>query len=110
VVRLETNWGGEGPTYTPVVEFQADNRKLEIKGTSACPPLFRVGEEVVDYYLPSRPEKAQIISTREWVVAGAFLGIGLAFILVGVILGLAWAAGKLAPQAAQGSQTTSTLH
>jgi hypothetical protein len=100
VARLEAKAGNEGYTYAPIVEFQADNRKLEIEGWSSSPPWYQVGEEVTVYYLPSCPEKAQIISTREWAVAWMFLAIGIVFIFVGIILGVTAAALRSAPQAA----------
>src|SRR5262249_53561121 len=89
VLRLEVVQGiDDQPTYVPVVEFQADNRKLEVKGWGSFPPLYQVGQEVTVYYFPSCPEKAQIVSRQAWLLAWCFLTGGMAFILLGIAIAL----------------------
>jgi hypothetical protein len=89
VVRLETlNWQGEQPAYVPVVEFQAENRKVEIKGWGSFPPGYQVGQEVSVHYFPGCPEKGQIISGHEWLLAWIFMAGGMVFILVAILVAL----------------------
>jgi hypothetical protein len=76
------------PTYAPVVEFQAGDRKREVKGWASFPPGYLVGQEVTVYYSPDCPEKAQLVSGREWWIAGCFLAGGVAFIVIGIAIAL----------------------
>jgi hypothetical protein len=45
-----------------------------------------VGQEVVVYYPPDCPEKAQIVSGREWGIAWCFLAGGVAFVAFGIAI------------------------
>jgi hypothetical protein len=76
------------PTYAPVVEFEAGGRKLEVRGWGSFPPGYLVGQTVAVYYSPDRPEKAQIVSGREWWVAWCFLAGGVAFVVFGIAIAL----------------------
>jgi hypothetical protein len=74
VVRFEVMRNlTDQPTYAPIVEFEAGDRKLEVKGWASFPPEYVVGREVAVYYSPDCPEKAQIVSGREWWIAWCFL-------------------------------------
>src|SRR5262249_27061185 len=87
VVRLELEAvpePGHQRAYTPVVEFEAEGRRVQVKGWRSFPPGYQVGEEVVVYYAPGHPEAAQFVSGREWWIAGCFLAGGVAFVLFGV--------------------------
>jgi Protein of unknown function (DUF3592) len=79
---------GEQPTYAPIVEFEIEEGKYAIKGWASFPPGFQVGQEVAVYYFPHCPDKAQIISRREWFIAGCFLAGGVAFIAFGIAVTL----------------------
>jgi hypothetical protein len=89
VVRFEDMRNlSDQPTYAPVVEFEAGDRKLEVKGWGSFPPRYLVGQEVAVYYSPDCPEKAQIVSGREWWIAWCFLAGGVAFIVFGMAIAL----------------------
>jgi Protein of unknown function (DUF3592) len=76
------------PTYAPVVEFEAGDRKLEVRGWASFPPGYVVGQEVAVYYSPDCPEKAQLVSGREWWIAWCFLAGGVAFVVFGIAIAL----------------------
>ncbi len=89
VIRLERlpELAGQ-PTYTPVVEFEAEGRRVEVRGWRSFPPGYQVGEEVAVSYPPGHPEAAQILSRRERWVAACFLAGGMVFVLLGVFVAL----------------------
>ena len=76
------------PTYAPVVEFEAGDLKLEVKGWGSFPPGCVVGQEVAVYYSPDCPEKGQIISGREWLIAWCVVAGGVAFVVFGIVIAL----------------------
>jgi hypothetical protein len=76
------------PTYAPIVEFVAGDRKLEVKGWGSFPPRYVVGQEVAVCYSPAYPEKAQIVAGREWWIACCFLTGGAAFVVIGIAIAL----------------------
>ena len=89
VVRFEVERNlTDQPTYAPVVEFVAGDRKLEVKGWGSFPPRYVVGQEVAIYYSPVYPEKARIVSGREWWIAWCFLAGGAAFVVIGIVIAL----------------------
>jgi hypothetical protein len=89
VVRFEVMRNlTDQPTYAPVVEFEAGDRKLEVKGWGSFPPRYLVGQEVAVYYSPDCPEQAQIVSRREWWIAWCFLAGGVAFVVFGIVIAL----------------------
>jgi hypothetical protein len=89
VVRFEVMSNlTDQPTYAPVVEFEAGGRKREVKGWGSFPAGYLVGQEVAVYYSPDCPEKAQIVSGREWWIAWCFLAGGVAFVGFGIAIAL----------------------
>jgi hypothetical protein len=50
------------------------------------PPGYEVGAEVPVYFDPDCPEKALIISRREWLTAWCFLAGGAAFAAAGIAI------------------------
>jgi hypothetical protein len=89
VVRFEVTRNlSDQPTYAPVVEFEAGDRKREVKGWGSFPPGYRVGQEVAVYYPRQCPEKGQLVSGREWLIAWCFLAGGVAFVVFGIVIAL----------------------
>jgi hypothetical protein len=89
VVRFEVTRNLlDQPTYAPVVAFEAGDRKLEVKGWGSFPPGYRVGQQVAVYYSPDCPEKGQIISGREWLIAWCVVAGGVAFVVFGIVIAL----------------------
>jgi hypothetical protein len=85
VVRFEVMRNlSDQTTYAPIVEFEACDRKVEVKGWGSFPPRYQVGQEVAVYYSLDCPERAQIVSPREWWIAWCFLAGGVAFVAFGV--------------------------
>jgi hypothetical protein len=72
VVRLEESSDPEGGccTYSPVIEFSANDQTFTFEGDNASdPPAYDVGEEVSVIYDPADPNTAQINKwTERWLM------------------------------------------
>jgi len=90
VVRFEAHRGSQTVAYAPVVEFQADNRTIEVRGWASWPVGCQVGEEVPVYYLSCCPGWGQIVSGRDWLFAWVFLAAGMLFLFVGLVIAPPW--------------------
>jgi hypothetical protein len=78
-----------GTSYMPVVEFTgADGEKRKFTDSMASdPPGYEVGETVPVKYDPADPEDARIAKRfRLWFAPALLGGMGVTFLIVGVIL------------------------
>ena len=93
IVELRESWGSEGGTvYSAVVEFQtADGRSIRWEESMASnPPAGQPGEQLVMKYDPANPQRARIAkATRMWFMPVLFGGLGLLFLVIGVVLTVA---------------------
>jgi hypothetical protein len=90
VVELRRKATDEGPdVLAPVVAFETDRGEVRITGLYASICSYRVGQRVLVFFLPDKPEAA-VLSTRAEVVKEAVLVAGgLVFALIGVLVVLA---------------------
>ncbi len=73
----------------PTVSFTTLDGTLGEYQSSTCstPPAFAIGERVAVYYHPQDPERARIDSfTENWIGSLIVGGIGLIFLLIGLVL------------------------
>jgi hypothetical protein len=93
IVDLVESSGSEGGTvYQAVVEFQTgDGRTVRWQETMASnPPAGHPGDNVPMKYDPADPNKARIAkAVRMWFMPMLFGGLGLLFLVLGVILTIA---------------------
>ena len=93
IVDLVESSGSEGGTvYQAVVEFRtADGRTVRWQESMASnPPAGHRGDDIAMKYDPADPNKARIAkATRMWFMPVLFGGLGLLFLVLGVILTIA---------------------
>jgi hypothetical protein len=86
VIALQSSRGSKGGTfYTPLVEFELNQKSYQVYGSVASSPAsFDVGEIVTLFVKPNRPEEAQIDTFMEsWFVVLVLGGMGSVFTLIG---------------------------
>ena len=79
---------GSGGVYCPVVEFTTGTGQA-VRFESdfgTMPATHRVGQTIAIKYDPADPQKAEVDSaTSRWFVPGCMAGMGLGFLLMGLI-------------------------
>ena len=81
--------GHRSRTWTPVFAFRLpDGKEMRVvAGYSSSPPCCAVGEVVRVRYDPADPSRAQMAGfVASWLVAAILGGIGLVFLLVGLLV------------------------
>ena len=94
LVKRIFNPGGAG-VYCPVVDFTtASGQTVRFESQfGTMPASHRVGQSIPVRYDPAEPQKAEVDSaTANWFVPGCTIGMGLMFLLMGlvfVVIGIA---------------------
>jgi hypothetical protein len=85
IVDLRVSDSGDGPTYTPVVEFKtSEGRTVRFEGISTNPPPER-GISTRVLYRPEYPEDARIDRFIDrWLFPSVFTPLGLGGIGIGL--------------------------
>lgn len=85
------NDGRRSTSWCPTVRFTSESSGTLTFTARTCsnPPSYRIGEHVDVLYLRGEPESAAIDSPAErWLLPLVFGGIGLVFLLIGLLLTL----------------------
>jgi hypothetical protein len=83
VIGHEARQDDENTYYTPVARFLAGGQEFLVRGALAPAgrPPYRLGQEVLVYYPPGRPDQAKLARFEGWWVALVPAGVGAVFLL-----------------------------
>lgn len=84
--RSSSSSSDSSPTYKPEVTFVTETGETVqfVSSMGSNPPSYSIGEQVTVFYLPHRPQEAQLNGYFSlWGVATIFAGLGSVFALVG---------------------------
>jgi hypothetical protein len=86
VLALEPRTGRRGSILCPQVRFSDEQGSLRTftSSTGGRPPLHSVGQQVVVFYPPSHPERAELKPPGVlWLIPAGFIAIGLCLVAAG---------------------------
>ena len=90
VRRYSHSDGGDTPAWYPIVEFEADGRRISLESSDGGGrKRFYEGQRVEVLYDPDDPSCFQLEGFSSiGLLSRIFLGVGLASIAIGIIVGL----------------------